>query len=62
MGVYLSTPNTELHSEIGQGYGLEYAVGEIQVRSCLRGNFSLVLNLVFCLIGLEKAYGRCSYL
>jgi hypothetical protein len=31
MGVYLSTPNTDLHSETGQGYGVEYALGEIQV-------------------------------
>jgi hypothetical protein len=35
MGVYLSTPNTELNSETGHGYDLEYAVGEIQVTAAL---------------------------
>lgn len=31
MGVYLSTPNTEINSEEGEGYDIKYAVGEIQV-------------------------------
>lgn len=31
MGVYLSTPNVDLSSEVGEGYGIRYAVGEIQV-------------------------------
>mmetsp|Transcript_2163 Transcript_2163/g.2127 ORF Transcript_2163/g.2127 Transcript_2163/m.2127 type:complete len:426 (+) Transcript_2163:18-1295(+) len=30
MGVYLSTPNTEINSEEGEGYDIKYAVGEIQ--------------------------------
>lgn len=30
MGVYLSTPNVDISSELGEGYGLKYAVGEIQ--------------------------------
>ncbi|CAE7650338.1 unnamed protein product, partial [Symbiodinium microadriaticum] len=30
MGVYLSAPNIDINSEVGHGYGLKYAVGEIQ--------------------------------
>lgn len=31
MGVYLSTPCTDIDSEAGEGLGLRYCAGEIQV-------------------------------
>jgi hypothetical protein len=32
MGIYLSTPCTDIHSEDGKGNGIKFAVGEMQVK------------------------------
>jgi len=42
MGIYLATPHTEISYDIGSGVGLEFAVGEMQVRQqqCVIGYFN----------------------
>jgi hypothetical protein len=60
MGVYLSTPCTDMTPESGEGYGLRYIVGDIQVFSIYSVTYRLC-SLTLSILGMEKKYGRCTY-
>jgi hypothetical protein len=44
MGIYLSTPSTEVELEEGSGGGVRFVVGEMQVRCCVE--YAAFLKLV----------------
>jgi hypothetical protein len=50
MGIYLSTPSTEVELEEGSGGGVRFVVGEMQVRRCVEyfTFYKLVTATVWC--------------
>lgn len=58
MGIYLSTPCSDVECEEGEGNGVKYAVAEMQVWQ----HYCCIVCLIFLMLtGMEKKHGRCSH-
>ena len=54
MGIYLAKPSTTINNEVGEGAGLEFSVGEMQVLRFL--SFSLLIDSLFVERGGENIW------